>query len=56
MFCIANLLDVINPQKVKKNTVYKFDSKKEWKMFKIHNLGLALHSCPPPVFFINFVQ
>ena len=51
MFCIANLLDVINPQKVKKNTVYKFDSKKEWKMFKIHNLGLALHSCPPPLYF-----
>ena len=34
MFCIENLLDVINPQKVKKTTVQKFKSKKELKIMK----------------------
>ena len=47
MVCIANHLDVINPQNLKKITAQKFESKKEWKMSKLHNQSLA--QLPPPL-------
>ena len=50
MFCIANLLDVINPQKVKKTQFISLIAKKNGKCLKY--ITWALHcTVAPPLYF-----